>query len=1153
MTFKEKLFQLYEKMMRPSAGGTEEYQKMIRYGALGELGENYFLYLYRDIYRNSAYYGAIIFLNKPDELGNPVCIYCIEQDGVEQTRNIYVRAALFFLKNEYRNTMEVGVSGKITEVFDRAKEKINDYIEHVPAPKAQLEKFDFDISNQEVHFNEIQLKEFTRKFETRTLKEQLAKLQEMPGAETTAPDNGEKTNARLGLILKVDYSEMGEGKKILFQPAVVPLKQNGQYGNPRKLIPTEIAKYEFTDFSPFLKLCLDHLATLEHPLFNDSLKIKIINQLYFSQLMEEIFSLPEEFRFCRADNFKKTFSPLKTIKFTSARVRFAPSLAKDTVFKIRLKLSTAAPGDEETSQLEVDTGDDYIIQVIRKGQNATPKVCIFFTSPEDDHYLAVPEDTVISNFNGLFKFLESSQEFFLHDFEDILAALKAVESEHLHIDTQLLKKYTLQLRPAPVLKIYPPDLEREKDEHLEVDFDYRREIKKFLAKHPDKEVIRYERDTEYENKCLQLLKADPLLKQEMDYDPQEKSVCYYYYFKEGNYLDWVMDRGKYYLEKGFRVYMVEWKRYIGATGSGIRISLNADIDWLAFKPMVHDALTDKSFLIESIDLEKNAVTDNTGKLHLLTKEEIDKLITIQKYGEQHGNVFRVPSRNHILVRELYDKRMEEMPELRDILDSHKKLDEFREIEDYPLSVGFNGQLRGYQKEGFKWLHFLRDYGFSGCLADDMGLGKTVQTLALLQTLKDKNLLKTSLLVAPVSALPNWEMEIEKFTPGVTFLRHIGIKREKDTAAWENADLVITSYATLRNDIEIFSRFEFDHIILDESQNIKNHVSQVSRAAKILKGRRRLALSGTPIENNSMELWSLFDFLMPGYLGTPRWFAQQFSSAIEREKDNERATLLRKMIYPFILRRKKGEVEAELPEKTEIVTKLRMEDEQLKLYVETAKYYREELEKEIDEKGVSKSSIKILEGMLRLRQVCLFPRLVDEKFAWVPSAKFEHFTELMEDILAEDHKVLVFSQFVEVLKILKGYFDEAGMDYSYIDGSTHVNDRKKTVEEFQQDEKRRVFLLSLKAGGVALNLTAADYVVIFDPWWNPAVEAQAIDRSHRIGQTKKVLVYRMVMEDSIEEKMLQLQEEKRSLVENLIISDAKTFKNLKKEDILSLFS
>ena len=1152
MTFKEKLFQLHDKMIRPGGSGKDEYQKMIRYGALGELGENYFLYIYRDIYRNSAYYGAVLFLNKPDELGNPLCIYCIEQDGVEQTRNIYIRAALYFLKNEHPNTMEVGISGKITEIFNRAKEKINNYIEHTPTPKVELGKFNFDVSNQVVQFSEIQLKEFTRKFENRTLKELLAKLNDTPDIETVAPDITEKSKARLGLNLKLDSSDMEEGKKILFQPVVIPLKQSGQYSHPRKLLPTEVSKYEFVDISPVLKHFLDQFTSLESRFFSDPVKIKIINQLYFSQLIEEIFFLSEEFRFCQVKNTKKVYVPLKTIRFKSVRVCFAPSLAKETVFKIRLKLTATVPSNAEKAEMEIDTGEDYIIQINRKEPN-NPRICLFFTSQEDENFLAVPEETVSRYFYGLFKFLETGREFFLHDFGDILAAFEAVASEYLHVDRQLLKKYILQLRPAPVLRISPQGLEKDKDQHLEVDFDYRREIKKFLAKNSDKEVISYEKDSEYENKCLQLLKADPLLKQEMEYDPEEKSVCYYYYFREGDYLGWVLERGNFYLEKGFRIYMAEWKRYIGTTRSSIRITLNADIDWLEFKPMVHDDLTDKSFLIDTIDLEKNAITDNKGKLHLLTKDEIDKLTAIQFYGERHGNLFRIPSKNHILIQKLFDKRMEEIPELKEVLDSHKKLDEFREINDYPLSKKFKGELRGYQKEGFKWLHFLRDYGFSGCLADDMGLGKTVQTLALLQTLKDKKLLKPSLLVAPVSALPNWEMEIVKFSPGLTFHRHMGIKREKDTMGWDNVDLVITSYATLRNDIEIFNQFQFDYIILDESQNIKNHISQVSRAIKVLKGNHRLALSGTPIENNSMELWSLFDFLMPSYLGTPRWFTQQFASTIEKDKNNERINLLKKMIYPFIMRRKKGEVESELPEKTEIVTKLRMEDEQLKLYIETAKYYRDELEKEIAEKGVSKSSIKILEGMLRLRQLCLFPRLMDKKYDWIPSAKFDHFTELMEDILTEDHKVLVFSQFVEMLKILKGYFDEAGMEYSYIDGSTHINDRKKTVKEFQEDSKRRVFLLSLKAGGVALNLTAADYVVIFDPWWNPAVEAQAIDRSHRIGQTKKVLVYRMVMEGSIEEKMLQLQEEKRNLVENLITSDAKTFKNLKKEDILSLFS
>lgn len=1150
MTFKKKLFRLHDRLIHPNARNRDEYRRMIRYGAMGELEENYYLFLYRDIYRNAAYYGAVIFLNKPDELGNPVRIHCLEQDGVEQTRNVYIRAALFFLKNECGNTLEVPDSGNITVVFERARKKINTYLSQLPTPRKELEKFNFDVSNQEVQVEEIQLKSFTRQIESRNLIRQLAKLQETPFIETVETTPEDKPAARLGLNLKIDYIGMTEGKKILFHPVVVPVKQDGQYGSPRKISPTEVSKYQFPGLNPLLNDFLRHFAALEHQLFSDSLKTKIMNQLYFPQLVEEIFALPKGLKFCQSESAYKGLKGLKTVTFTTVRVRFAPSLKKETVFGIRLTLTAAIGENEEAQEMEIDTGDDYIIQVMSKEDQ---RICLFFTSPGGGHYLAVPEKSVFSHLYGFFQFLASDREFFICDFNDILTALQSVGSEYLHIDSQLLKKYALKLRPAPVLRVHPPDPEKGKDQRVEVDFDYQREIKRFLAKHPDKEVFTYERDNEFENMCLSLLKTDPLLKQEVDYNPGEKTVGYYYYFREGDYLEWVVERGSVYLEKGFRIYMTQWKRYIGTTGSRIGITIRSKIDWLEFKPMVHDPLTDKSFEIDVIDVEKNTVTDNKGKLHLLTKQEIEKLIAIYQYGERHGNVFRVPSKNHILIQELYDKRMDEMLELEDILASDKKLKAFERIEDYPLSRGFNGQLRGYQTEGFKWLHFLRDYGFSGCLADDMGLGKTVQTLALLQTLKDDHLLKTSLLVAPVSAIPNWETEIGRFAPGLTFHRHIGARRDKETEGWNNVDLVITSYATLRNDVELFSAFDFDTIILDESQNIKNYTSQVSRAVKILKGNRRLALSGTPIENNTMELWSLFDFLIPGYLGTPRWFTRQFASAIERDKDSEKAALLKKMIYPFILRRKKEAVEAELPEKTEIVTKLNMEDEQFKLYTETAKHYREEIEREIDEKGVSQSSMKILEGMLRLRQLCLFPGLLDKRFNSVPSAKFDYFRELMEDILAEEHKVLVFSQFVEVLKIIREYFDEEIIDYSYIDGSVNIKNREKMVKSFQEDEDRRVFLLSLKAGGVALNLTAADYVIIFDPWWNPAVEAQAIDRSHRIGQTKKVLVYRMVMSDSIEEKMLQLQEEKKALVENLITSDAKTFKNLKKDDILRLFS
>jgi non-specific serine/threonine protein kinase len=274
--------------------------------------------------------------------------------------------------------------------------------------------------------------------------------------------------------------------------------------------------------------------------------------------------------------------------------------------------------------------------------------------------------------------------------------------------------------------------------------------------------------------------------------------------------------------------------------------------------------------------------------------------------------------------------------------------------------------------------------------------------------------------------------------------------------------------------------------------------------------------------------------------------------VEKYKDSEKTEMLKQMIYPFVLRRKKEDVEKDLPEKIEVIETLKMEEEQRQAYVQTAQYYTEWIAHAIDEQGIGKSAFKILEGMLRLRQICLFPQLADPEYETIPSVKFEHFTEMMSDILSEGHKVLVFSQFVKALTLIRNHFDREKITYSYIDGSVDAKVRGKMIKAFQEDERVGVFLLSLKAGGVALNLTAADYVIIFDPWWNPAVEAQAIDRSHRIGQTKKVFVYRLVVKDTIEEKMLKLQEQKRDLVEKLITSETKAFKNLTKDDIMNLF-
>jgi SNF2 family DNA or RNA helicase len=1127
----------------------KEYVKMIQYGTLGQLGESFYLFLYRDFMRKSAYYGAVIFFNKPDEFGNPVRVTCIEQDGSERKRDIYIKVALHFFKNEYKNTMDL--AGSVEKVFALAKVKIDSYVERKIPQRKVLADFNFDLSKRKIKFEKIELPKIDKNFQNHLLKENLSRLEENP---VNKKETETRAKAVPGLNLRVELQDFTRSKTFLFQPLIIPLKRNGIYGKPRKFESVNSDHYEF-EFKKIPPNLSDFFELFFYDSGKDaaqSTKLRIINQLYFKRIAGQIFDIPDALVYCQPDNSfnDKGYKPLKRIIFKKIELRFAPSLKKGSEFTIFLRFTTH-------KNKVLNARDNYEIKII------DDQVYIFFLSSEGFYYFAVAEEA--EHFLPLFNFLASQREFYLYDFEEVSSTLKNIESRFITCGAELLKKYKFTLLPTPVLRICKENKKQESSdlphkqnnnsegERLEIEFDYAGEIRKFIAKNHDKEVYTYEKNEGFEASCVELLKSDNLLKQEIGRSDTTQSVYTFFSFRECNYIEWLIEKGKDYLEKGFKIFSSEWESYVGYTGSEIKIDINNGIDWLEFRPTITSPESGRDYKIVSIDVEKNFVIDEKGTLHLVTKQEIDKLKNFLRYGEYSGGVFRVPSGNHILIRELYDKRMEDIPAVKKVLESNKKLENFKTIKEYELSKTFRGQLRVYQKEGFNWLNFLRGYDFSGCLADDMGLGKTVQTLALLLSLKEKKKLDTSLLVVPVSAIPNWEIEMERFTPTLTYFRHLGIKRDKETSGWGEWDLVITSYATMRNDINLLKDFNFDYIILDESQNIKNHSSLISKATKILIGNNRLALSGTPIENKSTELWSLFDFLMPGFLGDLHWFKNQFTTPIERDKDRKKIELLKKMIYPFILRRKKENVEQDLPEKIEIVSKLKMADEQLKLYTDTANHYKEELAEQIDENNVSKSTIRIFEAMLRLRQICLFPHLVDAKHQHISSAKFDYLVELLEDILSENHKVLIFSQFVQVLKIIKKHLDKNAINYSYLDGSIDVAKREKAIKAFQQEDEVGVFLLSLKAGGVALNLTAADYVIIFDPWWNPAVEAQAIDRSHRIGQTKKVFVYRMVLADSIEEKMLKLQEQKKALVDNLITSDSKAFKDLSKEDILDLFN
>jgi SNF2 family DNA or RNA helicase len=475
---------------------------------------------------------------------------------------------------------------------------------------------------------------------------------------------------------------------------------------------------------------------------------------------------------------------------------------------------------------------------------------------------------------------------------------------------------------------------------------------------------------------------------------------------------------------------------------------------------------------------------------------------------------------------------------------------------YELPEGLNATLRPYQNEGFQWMQLLQENQLGGCLADDMGLGKTVQTLTLLLNLKGKvsggnyepevpklgqlsifdqinvkNIPSsgTSLIVMPTSLIHNWEKEIKKFTPDLRCYKFIGQNRPKDLRIIKDFDIVLTTYGIVRNDIDLLQSFKFFYVILDESQYIKNPDSKIYKAVNQLKSNHRLVLTGTPIENSLTDLWAQINFLNKGLLGNLRFFKREFVQPIEKNTDPEKKERLQQFIQPFVLRRTKSQVAKDLPDKIESVIYCDMTDEQKSIYEEEKSKIRNSIMETI-EKTEDKPTILAIEGLNKLRQIANHPVLINPDYD-AQSGKFEEITRNIGNLIAENHKVLIFSAYVKHLNLFADFLQQNNYPFSILTGSTQ--NRDQVISDFQQSAEKNVFLLQIKAGGVGLNLTEADYVFIIDPWWNPAVEEQAINRTHRIGQDKKVMVYRFISSDTVEEKIQQLKARKSELADSFI--------------------
>ena len=585
-------------------------------------------------------------------------------------------------------------------------------------------------------------------------------------------------------------------------------------------------------------------------------------------------------------------------------------------------------------------------------------------------------------------------------------------------------------------------------------------------------------------------------------------------------------------------------------------SVASGVDWFELHGAVDYGETTAQLpkLLAALRRGETMVLLDDGSYGLLPEEWLRRFGHVASMGEADGDHIRFrPSQAGVLDALLATQPTVDCDET--FRRVRAELAQFASIGPAEQPAGFIGSLRGYQQEGLGWMHFLRQFSFGGCLADDMGVGKTAQVLALLESRRELRMQAQveapSLVVVPKSLIFNWKQEVQRFTPQLRVLDYTGMARKATGKKDEFScyDVILTTYGTLRRDALHFKDKVFDYVILDEAQAIKNGNTESAKAARLLRANHRLALSGTPIENHLGELWSLFEFLNPGMLGTSGAFP--LMAASRRDPDGETRKLLSRALRPFLLRRTKEQVAKQLPPKIEQTIYCEMETRQRALYNELRDHYRDSLLRKIGAQGIGKSKIQVLEALLRLRQAACHPGLVDRKLVKDPSAKLGVLMEQLQAVIEEGHKALIFSQFTSLLAIVRASLESSGIEYEYLDGKTV--DRQARVERFQQDPGCPLFLISLKAGGVGLNLTAADYVFILDPWWNPAVEAQAVDRTHRIGQERQVFAYRLIARDTVEEKVLQLQETKRNLADAIIGAENSLIRDLTREDIELLLS
>jgi SNF2 family DNA or RNA helicase len=663
------------------------------------------------------------------------------------------------------------------------------------------------------------------------------------------------------------------------------------------------------------------------------------------------------------------------------------------------------------------------------------------------------------------------------------------------------------------------------------------------------ETFAVERDRTAEVNFISLL-----LKQHEDFEEQLETDLPYFYLHKRRFLneDWFLQAFEQWQSEGITVLGFNQLKGNKLNGNKAKITIRviSGLDWFNTSIEVRFGRKKASLkqLHTSVRNKNKFVQLDDGTQGILPAEWLQKFEDYFNAAEIVDEVLQIPKFNYGEVKQLFnDDELDESvkKEIAVYEAKLKQVDLYNEV-DIPQEL--NASLREYQKQGLTWLNLLDDFNFGGCLADDMGLGKTLQIIAFILGQRKKTQQNTNLVVVPTSLIFNWQAEVQQFAPTLKMLTLYGAGRIKDIAVFDNYELILTSYGTLLSDITFLTKYRFNYIFLDESQNIKNIESQRYYAARQLQSRNKIAITGTPVENNTFDLYAQLSFACPGLLGNKQSFKDLFSVPIDKFKSSRHALQLQQKVAPFILRRTKREVAKELPEKTEMILYCPMEEAQRKVYESYEQEFRDYIADRSEEE-LSKNSIHVLRSLTRLRQICDSPLLLeDEKLFGDSSSKIEILIEQIEN-KAQYHKVLVFSQFVSMLELIKKELQHRGIAFEYLTGST--KNREAVVNNFQNNSSIRVFLISLKAGGTGLNLTEADYVYLIDPWWNPAVENQAIDRSYRIGQKKAVMAVRLICPDTIEEKIVKLQATKKALSNDLLKSEASFFTSITKAEWLSM--